>query len=223
MASDDDFFRGFAVRRECWTVAGEVFDLCWPADMDSLLDLSSTIERFERDGYMPYWAAPWPASVMLAEKVLRVGGGGGRKAVEIGCGVGLVSLAAARAGWSVTAGDYDADALAFVALNAERNGIELESCRFVDFREPLDQPCYDCVLAADLLYEKQLLEPVARWVASALRPGGFGWISDSNRAVADPFPDLACRAGLRVNVEAVSSRLPDGSTAEGRIWRVERP
>ncbi len=223
MASDDDFFRGFAVRRERWTIAGEDFDLCWPADMDSLLDLSSTIDRFEREGYMPYWASLWPASVMLAEKVLRVGGGGGRPAVEIGCGVGLVSLAAARAGWSVTAGDYDADALTFVTLNAERNGISLESCRLIDFREPLDRPCYDCVLAADLLYEKQLLEPLARWVASALRPGGFGWISDSNRAVADAFPEEARRASLRTSVEAVSTRLLDGSTVEGRIWRVEWP
>ena len=120
-------FRGYKVRRERWTIGGRSFDLTWPTDVDALLDSPRTQRRHDQDGYMPYWAQPWPAGVLLAEAVLQGERGGGREAIEIGCGIGLVALAAATMGWRVTAGDYDEDALAFVSLNAERNGVELAS------------------------------------------------------------------------------------------------
>ena len=120
-------FRGYEVRRSRWQIAGRPFELTWPADVDALLDLPETQKRFDRDEYMPYWAQPWPASILLTEAVLQGEPGEGRQAVEIGCGIGLVSLAAAMAGWSVVASDYDRDAMGFAELNAKRNDLALAS------------------------------------------------------------------------------------------------
>ncbi|UCD28780.1 MAG: methyltransferase [Planctomycetota bacterium] len=216
----DDVFRGYKVCRQTWKIAGRSFDLTWPADMDALLDLSTTQKRFEQDGYMPYWAQPWPAAVMLAEAVLNGEPGDARSAVDIGCGIGLVGLAAAVMGWSVTAGDYDDDALAFTELNARRNGIILADCRKIDYRQPLDSPAYECVLGADLTYEKRLCEPVARWIASGLKSEGLALISDPNRAVADAFFDCAQAVNLVVQQENVQTTIPDGTVYNGRIWRL---
>jgi predicted nicotinamide N-methyase len=187
--------------------------------MDALLDSTSTQERFQRDEYMPYWAQPWPASALLAEAVLRGPEGSGRPAVEVGCGVGLVSLAAAARGWSVVASDYDQDAVAFAELNARLNALALAGTALVDYRVPLSAPVYDLVLGSDLLYERMKCAPVARWVASALRPDGLAMLSDPNRAAADSFPEHARAAGLRVEVEEVETTAPAGLLTRGRIWR----
>lgn len=212
--------RGYPVRQETWTIEGHRFDLAWPADMDALLDLPRTRERFKQDEYMPYWAQPWPGSVLLAEAVLRGPDGAGRPAVEIGCGVGVVSIAAAMRGWSVTATDYDPDAIAFAQFNAERNGVRLAGCEVLDYRMLPDSPKYDLVLGSDLLYERRNCEPVARWVASALRPGGQAWLSDPNRSAAESFEGYARSFGLDPVVEAVETTGPAGLVIKGRIWRV---
>ncbi|MHC4443406.1 MAG: class I SAM-dependent methyltransferase [Planctomycetota bacterium] len=213
-------FRGYAVRREIWELKGSGFDLTWPAEVDGLLDLPSTQKRFEEDEYMPYWGQPWPAGVMLAEAILDGESGLGRWAVEIGCGIGLVSVAAARMGWSVTAGDYDDDALAFTELNAERNRVRLVGCKRIDYRRLLEGAAYDCVLGADLTYEQRACEPVARWIASALKPQGLALISDPNRSAAESFVGHATECGLVVEVEPVQSKMPDGKLCSGRIWRL---
>jgi predicted nicotinamide N-methyase len=185
-----------------------------------MLDLPATQKRFEEDEYMPYWGQPWPAGVMLAETIMGGEAGLGRSAVEVGCGIGLVSVAAARMGWTVTASDYDDDALAFTELNAERNGVKLADCKRIDYRRPLDSAAYDCVMGADLTYEQRACEPVARWIASGLKPQGLALISDPNRSAGDSFVGHATECGLSVEVEAVQSKMSDGKLCSGRIWRL---
>ncbi len=90
-----EVFRGYVVRRERWTIAGQEFEFAWPADMDVLLDDPRTQQRHNVDGYMPYWAQPWPGAVLLAEAVMGAEPGAGRPAVDLGCGVGIVSVVAA--------------------------------------------------------------------------------------------------------------------------------
>lgn len=217
-----ELFRGFKVRRSQWSIGGHVFDLTWPAEADALLDLPETLRRFDRDEYMPYWAQPWPASVLLAREVLRGKPGAGRQAVEIGCGIGLVTLAAAISGWSIVASDYDADATAFADLNARRNRLALAGTALIDYRRTLDAPAYDCVFGADLAYERRLCRPLAAWIASALKPGGEALVCDPNRSAADEFPEKATDLGLAVTGESLEMTHPEGLLIRGRIWRLTR-
>jgi len=221
--SESDYektFRGYQIRRECWTIGGKSFDLTWPADMDALLDSPETQRRHDQDGYMPYWAQPWPVSVLLAEVVLKGKQSNGAAAIEIGCGIGLVSLAAAMMGWQVTASDYDEDALAFAAINAQRNGVQLAGVERIDFRHPLPQPRYHLILGADLLYEQRNCEPVAQWIRSALAPGGVALLTDPNRTVAESFVDHAQKVGLQLQLERIQTTAPAGLLTRGRLWRV---
>lgn len=218
----NETFCGYLVRRQTWRIAGRAFRLIWPADMDALLDHPRTRERFKQDEYMPYWAQPWPSAALLAEAVLRGPAGEGRPAIEIGCGVGVVSIAAAFMGWAVTASDYDEDAIRFAQYNARSNGVELAAAACLDYRTPLDAPRYSLILGSDLLYERNKCEPVARWVASALRPGGEAWLSDPNRSAADGFEALARSFSLELTVEQVETTAPAGLATRGRIWRVRR-
>lgn len=217
-----EVFRGYVVRRERWTIAGQPFEFAWPEDMDVLLDDPRTQERHNVDGYMPYWAQPWPGAVLLAEAVLNGEPGQGRSAVELGCGVGIVGVVAAYHGWSVTASDWDENALHYARYNAELNHVSLAGTAMIDFRYPPAVASYDLIIGSDLLYEKRNCEPLACWIAAALHPGGVAMLSDPYRTAADSFPDHVRAAGLIIRMDRVESLAPAGLANRGRIWYVSR-
>ena len=85
---------------------GEVA-LARPRDAEALL----TEERFDDEEFMPYWAELWSSSLALAHDVARRSLRGAR-VLELGCGLGLPSIAAALAGGRVLATDWSPDAVA---------------------------------------------------------------------------------------------------------------
>jgi predicted nicotinamide N-methyase len=137
----------------------------------------------------PYWAVLWRSGVALANEVagrdLR-----GAQVVELGCGLGVPSLAAARAGAAVLATDAQPEALTLVERNAALNGVRVETA-VADWSaadELVGRGPFDLVLAADVLYERaavaQLLGLLPRLAAAA-------WIADPGRPAADAFLDAA--------------------------------
>ncbi|HEX7083312.1 MAG TPA: 4-hydroxy-tetrahydrodipicolinate synthase [Gaiellaceae bacterium] len=114
-------------------------------------------QAFARDEFLPYWAELWPAALALAEALPeRLGG---VRVVELGCGLGVPSLVAAARGAVVTATDWAGEALDLLRRNAARNGLELRA-ETRDWREPW-QERFDLALAADVLYERRNVEPLA--------------------------------------------------------------
>jgi len=161
-----------------------------PRDGESLL----SEEAFEHEEFLPYWAELWPSARVLAAQVaaraLR-----GARTLELGCGLGLPSIAAALAGGRVLATDWSPDAVEAAAHNARRNGVEIEVA-VVPWQRPeaiVERAPWDFVIGADLLYERrnagQLLELLPRLVDQR----GEVWIADPGRRAADAF--LAGLAG----------------------------
>jgi predicted nicotinamide N-methyase len=100
----------------------------------------------------PYWAVLWRGATALARWV-ESNDVRGLRVLELGCGLGLPSLAAARGGAEVTATDADPDALEIVEINAAANGLALATGAF-DFRADPAPGEFDLVLASDVLYEE---------------------------------------------------------------------
>ena len=172
------------------------YTLLHPANAEELISEA----EFDVDERLPYWADVWPSSTVLAGEV---GGldGGGRRALELGCGLGLVAAAAARAGFVVTATDYYEDALLFARVNAWRNAAEPIAARHVDWRAfPADLRGFDLVLASDVLYERPYADLVAEAFAATLAPGGRGLLADPGRIAAGAFVESCARRGLRARV-----------------------
>lgn len=154
-----------------------------PARADALI----REEDFVRDERLPYWADLWPSSLAMSAH-LRGLEGSGRTLLELGCGLGLVSTAAASAGFAVTATDYYDDALLFTTLNVVRNTGRRPRTRLVDWRElPPELGRFDRVVASDVLYERDYAPLVASVFARTLAPDGEGWIADPGRVAADAF------------------------------------
>ena len=157
--------------------AGRSFTLAHPRNAESLIDEA----EFEQDERLPYWADVWPSARVLSEHLVRHKGNG-RRALELGCGSGLVACAMAAAGYRVTATDYYADALDFTRVNVARNTGRHAATRMVDWRNmPRDLGRFDLVVASDVLYEHTHGELVADAVLETLADDGYAIIADPGR------------------------------------------
>lgn len=176
-------------------VAGHRWTLLHPRSAEALISEPD----FEKDERLPYWADLWPSSRVLAD-VLARHHGNGRRALELGCGSGLVACALASAGYAVTASDYYHEALAFTAENVRRAcGVEIATMH-LDWRTlPDELPMWDLVVGADVLYERPYGEIVAGVLDRTVAPGGAAIIADPGRIALEPFMDAARVRGLTLD------------------------
>lgn len=109
----------------------------------------------------PYWTVVWRSGVALARELDGMDLAGLR-VVELGCGLGVPSIAAARGGAEVLATDESPEALALLARNAEADGVRIETA-MVDWADPdelVARAPFDLALASDVLYEPAGVPPL---------------------------------------------------------------
>jgi predicted nicotinamide N-methyase len=137
----------------------------------------------------PYWSVLWRSGVALARELDGLALGGLR-VVELGCGLAVPSIAAARAGADVLATDASAEALSLVARNAELNRVRIETA-VADWAGPdalVRRAPFDLVLAAEVLYERAsvgLLLSLMPQLAPEV------WLADPGRPAAGAFLNQA--------------------------------
>ena len=149
----------------------------------------------------PYWAYQWAGGTALARFILdRPQSVAGLRVLDLGCGGGIVAIAAAMAGArEVEAIDIDPLAIAATQLNAAANDVAL-SARVADI---LDQPppAVDLLLAGDVFYDAGLALRVTDFLDRCRCGGNATLVGDPRRAplplarlrlVAEvPVPDFA--------------------------------
>ena len=144
-----------------------------PADWQVLREIEA---EHGRDA--PYWAILWPSGEALAQAVADEPPSPGARVLELGCGLALPSVAAARAGADVLATDGSTDAIAFAAHTLALDE-QVGDVAAIDWREPrllLERGPWDLVLAADVLYLQAnvLTTSTASAVASRTSSAGHG-------------------------------------------------
>jgi len=193
VTSHDTLLARFDVTTNVIEVHGETFSIQHPRDAETLIDEAA----FEHDERLPYWADIWPSSIALAMAV-RPLDGNCRTLLELGCGLGLVTAAALRAGFEVTATDYYEDALSFTRLNGQLNAAREPHTMILDWRYlPTAIDAFDMVVAADVLYERAHGPIIARAIATTLRAGGRALVADPGRVGSPMFFDALHDVGLR--------------------------
>jgi predicted nicotinamide N-methyase len=172
---------------------------------DKLLD-AITAEEFLRDERLPYWAELWTSAIILAQHVLGDPAVRGKSVLELGCGLGLAGIAAARAGADVTMTDYDEDALLFArwnaAVNLDASTAERTQILPLDWREPAAVR-YDIILGADIVYERRHFAPLWKYFSGALKPGGRVVLGEPGRQMGDDFLAQAPELGFCLRVDPV--------------------
>ena len=192
-----------ATFEEAIEIGGDRLVLERPAEPESLIDE----DAFADDEFLPYWAERWPSGIALAEHVAARGLRETR-VLEIGCGLGLPSLVAARLGADVVATDWSPAAIALLERNANRNGLRVTAVR-ADWRDTDaigSLGPFDLVVAADVLYEARNAAPILVLLATL---GAPATIADPGRRHAAAFLD-AVRADDWAIATVADARIPQG-------------
>ena len=135
-------------------ILGRNIQLRVPADPNQLLE-----EAANNDDKDPYWGKVWNAAVPSAKCVLRTSWPTGTRALELGCGTGLLGIAAQLAGLKLTFTDHVTDAVSLAVENAKANGFPESEGRLLDWHQDQNTPgieTYPVLLASDVLYETSL-------------------------------------------------------------------
>jgi predicted nicotinamide N-methyase len=162
---------------------GEVA-LTRPRDSEALL----TEEGFEKEEFLPYWAELWSSGVALAHDIA-VRALHGERVVELGCGLGLPSIAAALAGGRVLATDWSPDAVRATAANAALNEVTVETAQ-VAWAAPdelVERAPWRYVIAADVLYEPRNVELLLDLLPRLVDKKSRVLIADPGRNPAEEF------------------------------------
>jgi predicted nicotinamide N-methyase len=201
-------------------VGTEMFSMLHVRDTNRLLDQVSP-ELFFLDERLPYWADLWTSSIDLTGWLLEREGMAGKQLLELGSGIGLAGIGAARAGAHVTLTDYETDALLFARYNALMNlpadlFRDRVRCVPMDWRSPDIDARFDLIVGADIVYERRNFLPVLSLLQTHLLPGGQAMLTEPDRVVGQAF--LAAARELRFSV----TRSYSSVRREGKEFRISR-
>jgi len=189
---------------EVVALPGAELRLLRPRDPEALLSEAA----FTHEELLPYWAELWSSSLALAREIAMRSLGGART-LELGCGLGLVSVAAARAGGRVTATDWSAPAVELTVRNAQANGVAIEAlrCAWQSAGELVARAPWPLVLASDVLYDQANVDPLLELLPRLTDGRSSVLVADPGRPPAERFLAEA-RAGW-----SVASRRAPGRPA----------
>lgn len=216
----------YRLRRICEAAGGLQVPLDLIASIDEALDDLVKLGDHGLDSaeilrLTPYFGTLWPSARGLARWLGEHPDWlAGRTVLELGCGLALPALVAARLGARVIACDAHPDVPPFLARNTALSNTAIEYMQ-VDWSDPaqLASLCervgaVDLVVGSDLLYEAHLATTLPVALASLCRPGTRVLLADPGR----PHLQLAVNAleGLgfdgRLEIRAVPGSLDDSAT-----------
>ncbi|WP_425616959.1 methyltransferase [Anatilimnocola sp. NA78] len=202
--------------------SGQSWSLLLPADQNAFLQADALADKWPD----PYWTQIWPAAQSMAALVLARNWPPQTQVLELGCGTGLVGLAALAKGCRVTFSDYVPLAVELACANARHNGYQHVRGEVLDWRDPGREPQYPIILAADVVYDEELHQPLLDTLAARLLPAGFAWLAEPGRsATGKAFLDRASAAGWQVKFAdeqgAPCEGLAPGQFRRLKLWRQE--
>jgi predicted nicotinamide N-methyase len=145
----------------------------------------------------PYFGVVWPSALALCGFLGQKKWSqwlGGKSLLELGCGLALPSMVAARLGAHVLATDHHPDVPRFLELNAAQN----EPCRLQfcnGASNILDGKKFDMIVASDVLYEAPLAKIFADEITAKSHPQTVAVVADPGRPYIQDFAGLMSSKG----------------------------
>jgi predicted nicotinamide N-methyase len=184
---------GYPVVRTRVSLPGGDVALYTVRDLEHLVDRDALLRGEEEP---PYWAHLWTGAVILARHVAKWLDVAGRRVVDLGCGLGLAGLAAARGGADVLFVDHAPPATTFALASARANGFTRAQALCADFRTLGSRLHVDLVLAAEVAYDPTSFAALAEVFEELLTPHGSALVADAYRIDTRPFYRALATRGL---------------------------
>lgn len=184
-------------------VADRLFHFVVPAEPEVFLNpdnpaLGKTIQT-------TYWQYVWPTAIDMGRLVLAEVWNSRQEVLELGCGVGLVGVAALAAGLNVTMSDCDPVAVEVAMTNARRNGFDAAKGLLLTWHSPVSGR-FPVILASDILYQRHQIPSILRVIDSMLEDTGVCWVGDPGRSSVPDFLSAATKAGYDIRLRSADGR-----------------
>jgi predicted nicotinamide N-methyase len=190
-----------------------------PADLERYVDAQALLRDPEAPE-PPYWLHLWTGSRALARIVAERDDWAGRRVADVGCGLGLAGLVAARLGARAVLIDHIHEALRAARANARLNDCHVEVVQ-ADLLRSGVRGRFDVVLLADVTYDPALQKALAVFLAENLAEDGVGLCAESVRH-RDPGFHRACEElGLRLGEREIRE-TDEGRPVPVRLTEVMR-
>lgn len=178
--------------------AGASLELWLPGDPDSLIRSAQSDPDAPASDLLAFWATLWPCAITTARLVGTTNLiDESTSILELGSGVGLAGLAAAKRGAAVTLTDGDPAAIELINRNIAHNALS-DRCAAAVFRweDPPDPAWHpDLILGCDVLYQPASHPLLARIIRSL---GCTALLTDPQRPSAASAASTFREHGLRV-------------------------
>ncbi len=184
MFSMESFYKAYKTDTADLVINGRKFQILLPQDIAGFINPQDVFHEF------PLWAKIWQASWVLAGYLAEMPVQADKNILEIGSGVGLVSIAAAAFGHNITMTESNRDALRFARANAFINGCPQLPIMELDWNRPHLPYLFDYIVASEVTYKKQDLQPLVRLFKSCLKPDGEVILAGEMRRVSKDFYQL---------------------------------
>jgi predicted nicotinamide N-methyase len=182
----------FDVMSETHRIGGREFQFARVVDPDVVLDqvVAEEDRREKLSGkrqaadelHLPYWAELWDSAFGIGQFLVEGGEVRGKRALDLGCGMGFAGMVAAGMGYQVTLADLEAEALLFAQYNVP--GAE---ARRLDWRSDRLGRRFDLIIGADVLYDRKQWEYLEPFWREHLATGGAVLLGEPGRQTGDLF------------------------------------
>ncbi len=181
MFSLDHFHRTYDTVTTPVTVDGHTLTLFTPAAIDRFINPQDVMDNF------PLWAKLWEASGVLAGYLANLTPDPRKTMLEIGCGLGMVGIVAARAGHHITMTDLNPDALNFARANALANGCPQVAIQRLDWNAPQLESRFDMIVGSETVYKTEDIDGLETLFDRCLNPDGAIILAEGVRRTGVDF------------------------------------
>lgn len=180
--------RRFELRRWRVAVGKQMLSVVVP-DARGYLRAGGWIDDAQQQQEPPYWVQVWPASLAMARWMDRHPGLGRWRVLDLGCGLGLPGITAARRGASVLFADRNPDALRFARWNAiqAKGTAEGLGAQELDWGRQQVEGQFDVLCLADVTYRPVHHAGILRHVQHCVGADGIVLHAEPWRAESTSF------------------------------------
>jgi predicted nicotinamide N-methyase len=193
----------------------------WRAvDLAQFVDAEALL-RADVPAEPPYWMYLWPGAMAAARLIASAAEvGPGRRVLELGCGLALPALVAARRGAAAVATDRQHAPLAFARRSATLNDCALAVVQ-MDWGTPALRGAFDVCVGADIGYDASAEAALVATLAASVAPHGVVWLADSVNTARGGLAARLSAAGFAVEVRQIRE-WEDGRAVWVRVLAARR-
>jgi predicted nicotinamide N-methyase len=181
MFSLESFYNRYPAKTAEIVVAGRQFQMLVPRDLDMFINPQDMLDDF------PLWAKLWKASWVLADFLGQMEVNPDEQLLEIGAGLGLVSIVGCACGHRMTMTEYNPHALQFARANAQLNHCSQLPVVRLDWNRPNLAGAFDTILASEVMYRSKDFAPLMKLFQTYLAAAGEIILASEMRKTSAAF------------------------------------